>query len=523
MEALDVGTIVRRAADRFADRRALEDHERTVTFAQLGDRVARIAGGLLGLGLRPGDAVLDLQTNSATYVETDLGIASAGLVRVALNHRLLPADWARIAEDAGARAIIYDAAFADAASDLIEGLPRAVAIRGDAPGTPFERLIADATQYLPDRGSDPDALVSLNYSSGTTGAPKGARRTHRNRVASMRNIVSDILLGPPLDDDAWLHAGPITHASGLFVLTHVAHGARQVILPRYDPELVVEAVADRGVTGTVLVPTMVARALALGERARMPGLRRLAYAGAPTPPEQIRRSADLLTPNLVQFYGLVEAIPPVTVLSVADHARGFGDRPDLLTSAGRACAAVELAVIGTDGGPVGPGEVGEVVTRGDHVMQGYFGEAGRSGDAAKTVVDGWLRTGDLGRIDDEGYLFLVDRRGDMIITGGYNVYPREVEDVLADAPGVAEVAVVGVADPEWGQRIVAVWAASSEVGVAVPDDAALAAFCRDRLASYKKPKRFVRVEEFPLSSTGKIAKNVLRQRLESGQQVGGAA
>ena len=510
---MDVGTIVARAARRYHDRIAVEDDTRSLTFGELGDRVRRLAAGLLSLGLKPGDRVLDLQTNAVSYVETDLAFATAGLVRVALNHRLLPEDWTRIAGDCEARAIVYREEFHGKVGSLADSLDHAVVIGGD-----YESLIA-RTEPLPRKlGFDPGTLVSLNYSSGTTGKPKGARRTHRNRVASMANMMADVL-GAQRPDDAWVHAGPITHASGLFVLPHVALGVRQIILPSFSPEALVDAVAARGGTGTVLVPTMLARTVAhdgMGPEV-LSNLRRLCYAGAPTPPDQIRRAAEVLTPNLVQFYGLVESIPPVSVLSTADHALGLSSRPELLTSAGRACLGVELAVVDDAGVPIADGELGEVVTRGDHVMEGYFGAAAAEG-ATKSVVDGWLRTGDIGRLDAEGYLYLADRRGDMIITGGYNVYPSEVENVLASLPGIGEVAVVGVADEEWGQRIVAVYSSATPL-----DEAALLEACRERLPGYKKPKEFRRVRAFPLSSTGKIAKNVLRKRLEAGEEPGETA
>jgi acyl-CoA synthetase (AMP-forming)/AMP-acid ligase II len=312
-----------------------------------------------------------------------------------------------------------------------------------------------------------------------------------------------VLGGGPAPADVYLHAGPITHTSGLFVLSFLAAGAKQVILPAFDAAAVVEAVRERGVTHTALVPTMVARLIAVGEP--LAGLKMLGYAGAPMPPEQIRRAHEALTPNLVQYYGLVEAIPPVTVLSAADHARGLAGEPELLTSAGRAAGEVELRIVDDAGRPLPAGEVGEVVTRGEHVMPGYWRA---DATAVKAVRDGWLHTGDLGRLDADGLLWLVDRKGDMIITGGYNVYPREVEDVVAEVPGVREVAVVGVADPEWGQRIVALYTGDPAAADAV------AAHCRARLASYKKPKEIRHVAEFPLNATGKIAKNVLRARLE---------
>jgi acyl-CoA synthetase (AMP-forming)/AMP-acid ligase II len=258
---------------------------------------------------------------------------------------------------------------------------------------------------------------------------------------------------------------------------------------------------------------MIARLLAVDGigRETLAGLKMLGYAGAPMPPEQTRQAYERLTPNLVQYYGLVEAIPPVTVLDRDLHQRGLRGEPELLSSAGRPALGVELGVVGEDGNEVAPGEVGEVVTRGDHVMAGYWNAASRE-DLGKSVVDGWLHTGDLGRVDEEGLLWLIDRKGDMIISGGYNVYPREVESVVAEAAGVAEVAVIGVADPEWGQRVVALVSALPGRNV---DTGAVLAHCRDRLAGYKKPKEVHVVDSFPLNSTGKIDKRTLRRRLET--------
>jgi len=505
---MDIGTLVTRAAQRFGDRVAVEGPDADRTFAQLGDRVARIANGLLAQGLRPGDRVLDLQRNSTTYLETDLAIRAAGLVRAALNYRLHPSDWERIAADSGARGLVYDPAFEEQTEALRSGID-VVICTGDGPGLLLEKLIADAPAgRIPAR--EPDALCGLHYSSGTTGHPKGAQRTHRNWMASVVNMTHDVLGGPPGPHDCYVHAGPITHTSGLFVLPFLVAGARQVVQPAWDPEGFVAAVRERGATHTAIVPTMVARLLASGaDRDDLRGLKMLGYAGAPMPPEQMRQAHDRLTPNLVQYYGLVEAIPPVTVLDAADHARGLAGEPDLLTSAGRPALGVEIAVVDEDGREVPPGETGEVVTRGDHVMAGYW-NADRRDDLSKSVVDGWLHTGDLGRLSAAGHLWLVDRKGDMIISGGYNIYPREVEDVIAEVPTVAEVAVVGVADQDWGQRVVAL--VTARPGQSVDPEAVLA-HCRKRMASYKKPKEVRVVRELPLNSTGKIAKKVLRAQL----------
>ena len=505
---MDIGTLVTRAAQRFGDRVAVEGPDADRTFAQLGDRVARIANGLLAQGLCPGDRVLDLQRNSTTYVETDLAIRAAGLVRAALNYRLHPSDWERIAADSGARGLVYDPAFEEQTEALRSGID-VVVCTGDGPGLSLEKLIADAPAgRIPAR--EADALCGLHYSSGTTGHPKGAQRTHRNWMASVVNMTHDVLGGPPGPQDCYVHAGPITHTSGLFVLPFLVAGARQVVQPVWDPEGFVAAVRERGVTHTAIVPTMVARLLASGaDRDSLRGLKMLGYAGAPMPPEQMRQAHDRLTPNLVQYYGLVEAIPPVTVLDASDHARGLAGEPDLLTSAGRPALGVEIAVVDEDGREVPQGETGEVVTRGDHVMAGYW-NADRRRDLSKSVVDGWLHTGDLGRVSADGHLWLVDRKGDMIISGGYNIYPREVEDVIAEVPSVAEVAVVGVADQDWGQRVVALVTARPGESV---DPGAVLAHCRERMASYKKPKEVRVVTELPLNSTGKIAKKVLREQL----------
>jgi acyl-CoA synthetase (AMP-forming)/AMP-acid ligase II len=404
---MDVGRLVARASRRFGDRVAIEGPDATRTFAETGARVAQLSRALLGLGLEPGDRVLDLQSNSASYVETDLGISAAGLVRVALNYRLRPRDWTRIAEDCRARALVYDARFADEARELVDGLDHVVAIGGDAAGRPYERLLGEQSTTPLDLDLDPDALVSLNYSSGTTGLPKGAQRTHRNRLASLTNMLADVIGRLPGEREAWVHAGPVTHTSGLFVLPYFAFGARQIVLPSWDPDALLDAIENRGGTATALVPTMVARLLAspgcTPDRTRNLGL--LGYAGAPMPPGADPPGVRPHHPHLVQYYGLVEAIPPVTVLDAADHARALDRDPDLLTSAGRPCLGVDLRVVDDAGRPLPAGEVGEVVTRGDHVMRGYWagtGERADRDDLGKAVRDGWLHTGDLGRLDGEG-------------------------------------------------------------------------------------------------------------------------
>ncbi|MBA2529103.1 MAG: AMP-binding protein, partial [Euzebyales bacterium] len=344
---------------------------------------------------------------------------------------------------------------------------------------------------------------------GTTGRPKGCMRTHRNRFASMCDILVSLFERPLGTDDVWLHAGPMTHASGLFVYPHLVAGATQVILARFDPDETLAAVARHRVTGTVWVPTMLERVLAshaLGGT-DLASLRRVTYAGAPMAPERIAAACEALGGRLAQFYGMVEAIPPLSVLTQDDHAAALGGRhPQRLASAGRAVLGCDLVAVDDDGVAVPPGEVGELVVSGDHAMAGYWGREDQTG---KALRGGRLWTGDLARIDEAGYVSIVDRRSDMIISGGYNVYPREVEDVIAAHPAVAEVAVVGLPDVEWGQTVTAYVVPRAGNGL---DSATVLAHCQPRLAGFKKPRRVEVVADLPRGSTGKVSRKLLRER-----------
>jgi acyl-CoA synthetase (AMP-forming)/AMP-acid ligase II len=500
---VDVASVLRRSVRHFANRPAVIDGDRTIDYATLGERVDRLANALGGLGLRHGDRVVDLQHNAHTYIETDLALAKAGLVRVAVNPRLTPADWAFIAADAGARALVFGRGFAGPAEELlakVDGIELVIGVeRG--PGLDYEKVLAAASPAAPpSRLAPAGELVSLNYSSGTTGRPKGCMRTLGNRVASLRDMLVDVFEGGLGPGDVWLHAGPLTHASGLFVLPHLATGACQVVLSSFEAAAVLDLVARHRVSGTVLVPTMVERVLA--ERpsaAGLSSLRRVAYAGAPMAVDRIQAANQVLGGAMVQFYGMVEAIPPLTVLRHRDH-----DRPDRLGSAGRAVLGAELDLVDEDGASVPDGVEGELVVRGDHVMAGYWGLQDATG---KAIRDGALWTGDMARRTADGYVTIIDRRHDMIITGGYNVFPREVEEVLAADPAVAEVAVVGQPDLQWGQAVTALVVA--EPGASVDLDR-LRYRCT-RLAAFKRPKRIEVVEGLPRTAAGKVDKKALRR------------
>lgn len=513
---MSIAELLRHAGERHGSATALVDAARTVSFADLWTEVLAVAAGLPVHGLGPGSRVLVLLGNRVESVVVDLALTIGGQVRVALNPRMQVADWLRIAADCDPEALVLDPGLPGALDLATRVLAhrrgtRLITVDGAGRGrdhhlphvTTLAELVAAGPEdrVLPEPA--PSDLCGLHYSSGTTGRPKGAERTHANRLASLtamnRHVLDGTLEGPP---PVFLHAGPVIHTSGLFVLPFLALGGRQVLLEGPRPTDLGALIERHEATHTVLVPTVIARLLDLDDADLAPWrrLRMLAYAGAPMPVSHIRAAHRRITPNLVQYYGLVEAIPPLTVLGVAAHARALADGDEsTLASVGRPCDGVEVA-IRAQGRILPRGSIGEVVVGGAAVSPGYHAAQGRT-DLGKAHVDGHLHTGDLGFLDAAGRLHLTGRRTDLIITGGYNVQPREVEEVLAFVPGVHDVVVVGVPDPSWGQRLVAAYSVSGDRDVAPQ---ALMEAARSRLPDYKRPKAVHRVEALPLTPLGKV-------------------
>ncbi|MDL9948902.1 class I adenylate-forming enzyme family protein [Gordonia sp. ABSL11-1] len=499
---MSIADVIRTAADTFGDRVAVEDSDGLVTFTDLCDRVHRLAAGLGTLSVNLGSTVLVLLPNSVAAVEVDLALTISGHVRVALNPRVGEVDWARIMQDCNPAVVVFDPRIAGAA-DFAARSSAAVLISTVATAVAPHTLddvaaAAPARRALPHLA--PDSLCALHYSSGTSGIPKGAQRSHRNRLASMRamreHVLAGTLDGPTIP--VFVHAGPVIHTSGLFVLPFLECGGRQILLDHARPAEVAAAIGTYGGTHTALVPTVVARLLDLTDEqlAPMRRMRMLAYAGAPMPVEHLRQAYRRITPNLVQYYGMVEAIPPLTVLTPADHRRGMTEDPNILGSIGRPCADVDIE-FREDHRICVDGQVGELVVSGPAVSQGYHNAASRT-DLGKSHTDGCLYSGDLGYRAACGYIHLTGRSKDMIITGGYNVYPLEVEEALSAIPGVHDVVVVGLPDPVWGQRIVAAYTGDTA------NETAVLAESRRRLPDFKRPKSVHRVETLPLTPLGKV-------------------
>ncbi|MBI2202785.1 MAG: long-chain fatty acid--CoA ligase [Candidatus Rokubacteria bacterium] len=505
---MNVGRLLARTAHRVPERPAVVWGDTVVTYRGLNERVNRLVNALHGLGLRTGDRVATVSQNRPELLEVMFACFRAGFVLVPMNTRLHPDEHAYILRHSEAAALVYGDAFHDiwaATHGTVGSLTHGLTLGG--PDSSYERAVASAKSSDPSEDLPDDAPAWLFYTSGTTGRPKGATLTQRNLLALVRNLLTDI--NPVEPDDVLLHVGPLSHASGLCAPHHIVRGATHVILKHvaFDPRLVLDAIARHRVTTMFMVPTMIVALLdALGaSRDDRSSLRTIIYGGAPMSVARLREGLERLGSVFVQLYGQGEAPHTLTVLPKHEHTDGAASGVrSRLASAGRECTAVEVRIVDNDDRAVPCGTVGEIVARGDIVMRGYWNDAPAS---AETLRGGWLHTGDLGYLDEQGYLFLTDRKKDVIISGGMNVYSREVEDAICLHPDVGEAAVIGVPDPYWGESIKAFVVLRAGASVS---EAAIVDACRAHLASYKKPRFVEFVRELPKGATGKILKRALK-------------
>ncbi len=502
---------------------------RSLTYAELASRVALLGAALAGLGVEPGERVAFLGVNSLAHLECWLGIPAAGRVLVDLNTRLAVDELSFMVGDCAPGVLVHDSANAHAAAALKHRCPslRTLVLDGEGEGLTYERLLAEADARAvagepATAGIDPEALrigpdtlAAISYTGGTTGSPKGVMLSHGNLAA---NALHNLIITGHRPDDAFLHVNPMFHVAGIAnVVAATWVGARHVVLPRFDPAAVTEAIERHRVTLATFVPTMLAMWLAhldVHPEADVSSLRNLHYAASPISPELQRRVCETLADcEIAQMYGMTEAAPTVTHLSPEVHRRGLaGEEPFVarLASMGAPVPGVRAEIREPGGRPLGPGEIGEVWVSGPNVMLGYWNRPEAS--AAALTRDGWYRTGDAAYADEGGYLFMVDRLKDMIITGGENVYSIEVENALGALDGVAEAAVFGVPDERWGERVHAVVVLSEGEAGAALDEEALRVHCRSRIAGFKVPRSFeLRTEPLPRSGAGKVLKNPLRE------------
>lgn len=467
------------------------------TWRQLSQRVARLGGGLLSSGLKRGDRVVLMMKNDPHYLECMLACWHAGLAAVPVNARLHPAEVAHICEQSGARLALASPALSNA-------LPATMERVIEVPSADYTRLCDSAPMKMV--LTAPEELAWLFYTSGTTGRPKGAMITHRNLIFACHCYALDIDVAPP-----WrsiLHPAPFSHGSGLYGLANLMKGAAQVFPESggFDSAEIADLLKAWPNSVFFAAPTMVNRFRDMAPDFDPTLLKAIIFGGAPMLVEDIKAYLNRFGPRLAQLYGQGESPMTITGMSVADFAAS--DHPQFehrIGSAGLPQSGVEVRIVDGDGNDVGTGDVGEVICRSDCVVPGYWQNPQATATAFR---DGWLWTGDMGWLDEDGFLTLSDRSRDMVISGGQNIYPREVEEVLARSPDVAEVSVIGRPDAEWGEVVVAYVVAAPGKE---PQEADLDALCLSAIARFKRPKAYRFVAELPKNNYGKILKTRLRE------------
>jgi long-chain acyl-CoA synthetase len=479
-------SVLREAAADHAYRPAVRMDAEVLTYADLWDAAARVAGLLATLGVEPGDRVGIMLPNVPAFPIAYYGTLAAGGVVVPMNPLLKSREVAYYLGDSGAKVLF---AWHGAAGEAAKGAADTGARVVDVADPLLTLADQDPAQVTADRGDDDDAVIL--YTSGTTGRPKGAELTHANLTRNAELTATTLLKSGTAD--VVMGCLPLFHVFGLTcgLNATIASGSTLTLLPRFDPGKALEIIQRDRVTIFEGVPTMYAAMLHhTGERPDVSSLRLCVSGGAAMPVEVLRGFEDAFGCVILEGYGLSET-SPVASFNHPDKVRKPG-------SIGTPIAGVEMRLIDADGADVPPGEVGEIAIRGHNVMKGYWG---RPDATAEAIQDGWFRTGDLARVDEDGYYYIVDRKKDLIIRGGYNVYPREIEEVLYEHPDVAEAAVIGIPHPELGEDVGAA-VKLKPGGRATPAD--LRAFARERVAAYKYPRHIWIVDDLPKGPTGKI-------------------
>ncbi|MFQ6014201.1 MAG: long-chain-fatty-acid--CoA ligase [Anaerolineae bacterium] len=517
--------ILRKALKLYPHKKAIICQDRVLTYRQFGDRVFRFSNTLSQRGVKKGDRVAILHRNCHHYLETYFAVMAIGAVLVPINYRLSPGEVAFILEDSGARVLIAEEDFrskVDSVKGKIPDMPELIwtgPVRAgdDRGGESYEAILTRSSADEPsESGLSEGDLAQLYYTSGTTGRPKGVMLTHKNVYAHALGTIAELNL---TDSDVWIHVAPLFHLADAWATWAVTWvGGTHVLVNEFEPKVVLETIEKEGVTLTNLIPTMLNLLVNYAEvhRYDCSSLRVLLSGGAPIAPEVVRKVIETFKCDYIQTYGMTETSPYLTMSILKDHLHQLPAEEQLKFKAttGREFINVELKVVDEKGKAVKPDnrEVGEIVVKGDTVTKGYWR---LPEETEKTIRDGWLYTGDLAVIDEEGYVTIVDRKKDMIITGGENVYSTEVENVLYAHPAILEAAVIGVPDDLWGEAVKAVVVLKEGAEVTSEE---IISFCKDRLTSFKAPRSVDFVQSLPRTGSGKIFKKGLRDEYWEGYE-----
>jgi len=500
------------------DRTFSEQGERRLSYREAAALSNRLARALLRAGVGHGDRFAYLAKNNLEYAVFFFAASRIGAVPVPLNYRLAPAELAYVVSDAGAELVVARGEYVQTIEGIRKDLPQArTFVAQDAPAPPgwvgLEEFAGVEQAAPPEARVSPDDDLYQMYTSGTTGRPKGAVLTQR---AVLSQFMQQFVSVEVQHRDRVLVVAPLYHAAAAVTALGTSLGGGTLVIHEdFSPGEVVRALSEDAISRTTLVPAMIQACLAfvpdVADRS-YDDLRLIVYGASPIAAETLRRAMEVFRCDFAQGYGMTETTAQLTLLTPEDHRRALRERPELLLSAGRPLPATEIRIVDAEGREVPRGGIGEVVARGPQLMRAYWNLPEATEEALR---GGWLHTGDAGRMDAEGYITLEDRIKDMIVSGGENIYPREVENVLFEHPAVADVAVIGVPDERWGETVKAI--VVLRPGAQATEEE-IVEFSRGRLAGYKRPRSVDFVESLPRNPSGKVLKKVLREKYWAGRE-----
>ena len=514
---MNIWMTLQKALDLYPEKIGVIDGDNSFTYAQTGERVAGMARFFQAQGIRPGDRIAALEVNSHAYLETYYAAAGVGAILNSINYRLAAKEIAFILRDSGARWLVAGAQFAPLVSGVLdeENPLEGIVWIGEPQGFDrsfathdFEEVIQSNSGPFQPEPVEEDQTAHLYYTSGTTGRPKGVMLTHKNVCLHALGTIAELKL---TDTDIWGHIAPMFHladAWATFAITWI--GGRHIMVPQFEPETVMAAIENERITLSNMIPTMLNLMIKHPDVANYDysSLRVILSGGAPIAPELVRQISEAFGCDYIQTYGMTETSPYLTFSILKEHMHQLKpeDQFKFRAKTGRPFMGVDLKVVDENGDPIAADEqqVGEIWVKGDTVTPGYWN---LPEETEKAFSDGWLHTGDLATLDSEGYVNIVDRKKDMILTGGENVYSTEVENVLYMHPMVLEAAVFGVPDEKWGEAVKAAIVLKENESASEEE---IIAFCKEHQASYKAPKSVDFIKELPKTGSGKITKKALR-------------
>jgi len=505
------GDIILRNALFFPDREAFIDEDRRITFREYNERVNRLIHALHDMGIKKGDVLGVLSWNCIEYMDVFGAAQKGGFIICPYNARFLEKEIEYLVNDSEACVLFAGAEFTDLVGKLkanIPGVRHFISLEAPFPGMEYYAdLVERCPTHEPEAEVDDEDPIFICYTSGTTGPPRGALYTHQR---ARENVICHALEVPVQHDDRGISLMPLFHIGGIAIQSYLFFQANTaVIIKFFDPKATMEVIEKEKITNIIVVPTHLTAMLDLPDfdQYDVSSMRRVYYAGSPMPTELLKRGMKKFGSVFFQGYGQTESGPEIAYLKEKDHeVLGDPEKEKKLLSCGYPALGVHVRIVDENGKDVPIGEVGEIIVKSRHIMKEYWR---KPEETKETIIDGWLHTGDMGQYDIDGYIYIVDRKKDMIISGGENIYPREVEEILYRHPAVLECAVFGIPDPKWVEAVHAV-ISLKKGATATPEE--LIEFCKERIARYKAPKSIEIVTEIPKSGTGKILKKEMRKK-----------